>query len=287
MKDGVLKLTLLDARGNTLKEPVDVMLWHQASGEKIVARVPKASTARIKDLQPGPNGLYRIQVDPPSYLAVGSFVDLPASGDGELTLRFPADPNKVKAKFPKFSALPAVAKDLLSGSDTVLQFEGKSGPELFDALDDVRKAGMFNIARKAAATGLTNGRSVLSYVQRIRELRGDRCFVVVPKELREEVKNSAHAGIFFEAPSTLHHPPAGFTSAGSWKTPDHYGNLQVTFFASPAEWVADIDIDDANGLAHAFQVLRNQLQNRPTHPYDIQQILLFHQKLDPGYDLVL
>jgi hypothetical protein len=124
-------------------------------------------------------------------------------------------------------------------------------------------------------------------VQRIRELRGDRCFVVVPQELREEVKNSAHAGIFFETPSALHHPPAGFDSAGSWKTPDHYGNLQVTFFASPEQWVADIDVDDAGGLAHAFQVLRNHLENRATHPYDIQQILILHQKLDPGYDLVV
>jgi hypothetical protein len=287
MKDGVLKLTLLDARGSAIKEQVDVMLWHQASGEKIVARIPKASTARIKDLQPGPNGLYRLQVDPPSYLPVGGFVDLPASGDGELTMTFPIDPNKAKAKFPKFGALPALARDLLTASDAVMQFEGKSGAQLYDALDDVRRAGMFNIAKKASATGLTNGRSVLSYVQRIRELRGDRCFVVVPQELREEIKNSAHSGLFFEAPSGLHHPPAGFSSAGSWKTPDHYGNLQVTFFASPAQWVADIDIDDANGLAHAFQVLRNSLEKRPTHPYDIQQILLLHQKLDPGYDLVV
>ena len=107
-------------------------------------------------------------------------------------------------------------------------------------------------------------------------------------ELREEVKNSALSGHFFEAPSGLHRPPDGFESAGSWKTPDHYGNLQVTFFAKgSSEWVADIDIDDAGGLAHVFQVLRNHLTGRPTHPYDIQQILLVHQKIDPGYSLVV
>jgi hypothetical protein len=34
-----------------------------------------------------------------------------------------------------------------------------------------------------------------------------------------------------------------------------------------------------------FQVLRNQLTNRPTHPYDIHELLHFYQKLDPGYSL--
>jgi len=287
MKSGTLKLDLVDARGNRLSEAVDVTMWHQASGSKTVVKIPKSTSVRIKDLIPGPNGLYRLQVDPPSYLPVGSFVDLPASGEGTLALQFPVDPNKVKPKFPKYGTLPVVARQLLEASDAVMSFEGTSGAALYDKLDDVRKAGMFNIATKAAGTGLATGRSVLSYVQRIRELRGDRCFVVVPQELREEIKNSALSGHFFEAPSALHHPPPGFESAGSWKTPDHYGNLQVTFFSSPSDWVADIDIDDAGGLAHVFQVLRNTLENRPTHPYDIQQILILHQKLDPGYDLVV
>jgi len=287
MKSGVLKLELLDAKGRVLREPVDVTLWHQSTGVRTVVRVPKSSTVRIKDLHPGPDGLYRVHVDPPSYLPVSSFATVPPSGDGQLTLRFPVDPDKVKARFPKFGALPVAARGLLEGSDGVLQFEGRSGGALYDALDDARRAGMFNIATKAAHTGLTNGRTVLSYVQRIRELRGDRCFVVVPRELREEIKNSALSGHFFEAPSSLHRPPDGFEAAGSWKTPDHYGNLQVTFFASPNEWVADIDIDDAGGLAHVFQVLRNHVTGRPTHPYDIQQILLLHQGLDPGYELAV
>jgi hypothetical protein len=288
MKSGVLKLDLLDASGRRLSEAVDIALFHQASGAKIVAKAPKSSSVRIKDLQPGPNGLYRVIVDPPSYLPVSSFVNLPASGDGTLELRFPVDPNKVTPVFPQYPALPRVARQLLEASDAVLKFDRKSGATLYDGLDDVRKAGMFNIATKSARTALSTGRSVLSYVERILELRGDRCFVVVSRELREEVKNSALSGHFFEAPSGLHHPPEGFQSAGSWKTPDHYGNLQVTFFTRGAdEWVADIDIDDAGGLAHVFQVLRNHLTGRPTHPYDIQQILLLHQKMDPGYQLAV
>jgi hypothetical protein len=51
--------------------------------------------------------------------------------------------------------------------------------------------------------------------------------------------------------------------------------------------VADIDIDDAAGLEHVFQVVRNALSGRPTHPYDIHEILLAYQEIDPGYNLVV
>ena len=125
---------------------------------------------------------------------------------------------------------------------------------------------------------------MLSYIQELRELRGDRFFATVPKELREETKNSVDEGLFDPADSSLHHPPAGFTHAGSFKTPDHYGNLQLTFFMNEAgDCVADIDIDDARGIEHVFQVLRNKLSGKPTHPYNIHEILVGYQHNDPGY----
>jgi hypothetical protein len=117
-------------------------------------------------------------------------------------------------------------------------------------------------------------------------LRGDRFFATVPKELREEVKHSVIDDLFHEADESLHHPPTGFegfSNAGSFKTSDPEGNLQLSFFMKGDECLVDIDIDDAAGLAHAFQVLRNTLKGRPTHPFDIHQILVFRQKLDPGY----
>ena len=53
------------------------------------------------------------------------------------------------------------------------------------------------------------------------------------------------------------------------------------------ECVADIDIDDAAGLQHVFQVVRNKLSGNPTHPYNIHEILIEHQHLDPGYSFVM
>ena len=197
----------------------------------------------------------------------------------------PVDPTKVLGvDFPKYGALPDDAKRVLKTAG-VLGFPEKGGEDLYNALDDIRKAGFHNIIAKSTATTLTNQRTVASYFETLKELRGDRFFVVVSQELREETKNSAQAGLFTVEPECLHHPPSNFEHAGSFKTLDHYGNLQLTFFTDGTTWVADVDIDDANGFEHVFQVLRNELTGRPTHPYDIHEILIAHQKLSPGYSL--
>jgi hypothetical protein len=106
-------------------------------------------------------------------------------------------------------------------------FPGQKWAELYDCLDDIRRAGLLIIAVKTANPPLTNRRTVLSYIQKLLEIRDDRFFCVVPKELREETKNSVAEGLFDPAPDILHHPPDGFDRAGSFKTPDKYGNLEV------------------------------------------------------------
>jgi hypothetical protein len=285
---GKLKLTLTDVRGDPLREDVDVELKHLTRGTDLRVRLRAGRQTTITNLLGQPDGIYRVAIDPASYLPVAQFVSVKASGVTPLDLTFPVDHRKVKKlKATRYSDLPEEARRLLEASDRVLLFEGKVGQQLYDAIDDVRQAGLLNILAKTRATTFASGRPVLSYVTRITELRGDRFFAVVTQELREETKNAVHSGLFTEVSGTLHHPPKDFSHAGSYKTLDHYGNLQLTFFASGDEWRADIDIDDAAGLAHVFQVLRNQLTGSPTHPYDIHQLLVHHQKLEPGYDLVV
>jgi hypothetical protein len=97
---------------------------------------------------------------------------------------------------------------------------------LYAALDDIRRACLLNIAAKTRMTPLSNGKVVLGYLEVVRELRGDRFFATVPRELREETKNSVAAGLFHVADETLHHPPdsyPGFTNAGSFRTNDSHG----------------------------------------------------------------
>lgn len=281
-----LRLDLVDVYGNRMGEAVDISLRHQLLAEhKVVRAANAAKRIVVSGLRGAPQGLYRMEIDPPAYLPSGQFVNVQAVGFTDQKIVFCIDAGKVVAvNFPKYQDLDF--QPLLRQSENVLGFEGKTGAVLYKALDRIRKAGMLNIAAKCRLTPLSNGRTVLGYINTLHELRGDRFFATVPKELREETKHSVADGLFHAVSQTLHHPPdgfAGFTDAGSFKTDDRYGNLQLTFYMRGDECLADIDIDDASGLGHVFQVLRNTLTGRPTHPYDIHEILVFHQKIDPWY----
>jgi len=282
----VLKLDLYDVFERRLQEPALITLQNQRLSEVLQARSSPGKPLAISGVQGGPNGVYRVEADPAGYLASAQFVSVKASGTTAAEMYFAIDPRKVRGvTFPAFEKLPVDLQRLLDTSSSVSGFEGTAGKALYDGLDDLRRAGLLNIATKCGATVLPNGRAVLSYLQSLRDLRGDRFFCTVPQQLRDDVKNAAQGGMFESVSGALHHPPDGFEPAGSFKTQDRYGNLQLTFFAGTTEWVADIDIDDANGLGHVFQVVRNELTGRPTHPYDIQQILMGYQKLDTTYRL--
>ncbi len=286
-ESGKLRLNLVDVYGDRLQDKVHINLRHRTLSDR--RRAPNVDASKrivIKDLRAAPQGLYVVEVQPSSYLPASQFANVKASGFTDITMTFPIDPKKVvKAEFPQFEELDPGLQGVLERSDDVLSFEGKKGKQLYDGLDDMRRAGLLNIAAKSFVTPFANGASFLPHIT-IMQLRGDRCFVQVPKGLREEVEHSVAEGTFISVDGSLHDPPDNFEPAGSFKTPDRYGNLQLTFFKNGDLCVADVDIDDAAGLGHVFQVLRNHLTGRPTHPYDIHEILVFHQHLDPGYKLL-
>lgn len=288
-QDGSLLLDIVNVYGERIDDTADVLLTHQVLSDRRIARhVDTGRKIRIPNLYSNPQGLYRLEVDPLGYMPMSEFVNIASGKPTSVQVTCPVDPNKVvKVEFPAYADLPNQAQALLTNSPSVLGFEHKLGADLYTALDDIRRAGFLNIIAKCAHTQLTSGALVIQSLQQLIECRGDRFFCKVTQQLREDTKNSVAAGIFFEAPELLHHPPGGFTSADSFKTYDHYGNLQLSFFSNGADWVADIDIDDANGLEHVFQVLRNFVENRPTHPYDIHEILVSYQKIVPGYHLIV
>jgi hypothetical protein len=281
----VLKIKLRDASGHPLAQPCTIRLRHQTSGVLTIVNRPARKDVTVTDLVPG---VYQTQVHPTSYRPVGRFVMVKPAGVTEETLNFPVDPAKVvDAEFPPFSTLSGDGQRILTNTAALFGYEHISGAALYAALDDdhIKKAGLLNIFAKASAVAFSNQRTVASYILSLVELRGDRFFAIVDQALREQTKNSVLDDLFYAAPEELHHPTAGFDPAGSYKTFDHYGNLQLTFSTNGVEWRADIDIDDAGGLAHVFQVLRNQITDKPTHPYDIHEILVAFQHLDPGYSL--
>jgi hypothetical protein len=284
----VLQLSLRDVHGEPIKESALVRLRNLSSSAVKQVQGNPGRTLSIRGLKGRPKGLYVVEVDPPGYLSSSKFIEVQASGITQAEMVFAVDASRVRdVSLPAYADLPAEARAMLENSTRVRGFEGLSGQTLYEAFDDIRCAGLLNVIAKTRVTASTPGQSVLSQLAELLDLRGDRCFCVVPQSLRDDTKNAALAGLFKAVDGGLHHFDDGFSEAGSFKTPDSYGNLQLTFFASADRWVADIDIDDAGGIGHLFQVIRNEVKNRTTHPYDIQQILLRHQSLDPMYRLLV
>ena len=94
--------------------------------------------------------------------------------------------------------------------------------------------------------------------------------------------------LFHSVSAALHDPVPGYTVTDSYKTLDRYGNLQLTFQrrgTTGDDYVADVDIDDAQDIEHIFQILRDTVSG-PTDPYDIHDILVMDQHLDLGYSFV-
>ena len=303
--NGKLKLELVDVYGKRLQERVDILLRHTRRSQSLFFKNQDASKLiSISGLFTSVEGPYQISIDPPSYHHVTQFLNVRTSGVTEKQIVFPVDASKVTSvNFPTFTSLSKEMRTVLTNSSNVFGFEHKTGAQLYDAVevDNVKLAGLLNIACKTTATVFADGANVLSLVKELRIVRGDRFFAFVEMGLREETINSLSSGLFHKVSGSLHKLPpefedfeptdtglappdsSGFKPADSFKTDDHFGNLQITFFRKGNEFVADIDIDDAAGIQHIFQVLRNHFTGEPTHPYNIHEILVAHQHLDPRY----
>lgn len=291
-KQGQLRLDLVNVKGERIGGKTDISMRHQVlSDAPRFNGLDASKRILIKDLFGAPQGLYRIEIDPSAYLPTTRFVSLEASDITDVKISFAIDPNKVTSvQFPEFSNLPVDTRNLLDNSGEVLSFEGKKGEAFYDALDDVRRSNILNLTTKCAATPLGNGKTVLPFIQSIIEIRGDRFFAFVPRELREETRHAEVDGLFSSALEGLHHLPPkfiGFDHAGSFKTSDKFGNLQLSYFLKGDDCVVDIDIDPASGLEHLFQVIEHSIKGIETHPYAVHDILIGHQSIDPGYSFVV
>ena len=282
---GRLELEFTDVRGAPIKDTVDIRLRHQVLHEqRNVDDHDGRRAVAIIELRTEPQGLYVLEVLPRCYWPVSRFVTIPASGTLRERITLPIRPDHAHPQFPAYEELDERVRGVLERSRQVTGHQGLHGRALYEALPDEARAGLLNISKKSLTMPFRNGADLLHHIT-VLEIRGDRCFVELPKGVKSQMTDLVEANQFHPVNGSLHDPPSGFVPAGSFKTPDAFGNLQMTFFETSDRVVADIDIDDAAGLGHVFQVMRNHLTGDPTHPYNIHQILVHHQHLDPGYRL--
>lgn len=282
-----LTIRVRNAYRQRLADQMDIHVV-SARTDATAARLLRVSGKRdikVKGLKAGHP--YIVKVFATRHRPVGLFA-VPLEGEDVVVDVFtPLDPERVNAvTFPAYKAVPAELREVLERS--TIEGTAGSGKTAYEALTDLQRGGLFNLFAKMTTFGFDDSHSVWSYVDGIYRVRPDRIFVDVQSGLRDLVKGAVAAERFREVSGKLHVPPPGFVGAGSFKTADRYGNLQLSFFASeaaPITFKVDADIDDAAGLGHTFQVLRNWVTHGVTHPYDIHQILAFRQEVVLPYDL--
>lgn len=290
-KGGNLMFDFFDVYGERLDDKVDVFLKHQdLPGSRQAIGHNAKNALRVEDLISTPGGSYQLQVFPTRYRPVGRLFRVQEGKTARHAITLPVDIDRVtRLDFPAYNSLGEDLKHVLEAS-FVEGSEEVKGAELYGSLDDFRKAGLLNIYAKMKRTKFQNQRDIFSYLSSINRIRSERFFARVPKDLRDEVSDSIAARLFREASDALHTPPSGYSRAGSFKTTEQYCNLQLTFFNSNSDtqdYIVDADIDDARGIEHIFQVLSPIHTGMNTHPYNVHEILLGFQHIDPGYKLIV
>jgi len=302
MPKGNLVVHLSDMAGELVKGRVDVDLKRVqgspgAGGENMVVRVNGpvgVLTITGISCQSGPGTMYEMRVSTPNYRKYAFFQlvqenrDNTASDNVEFWVK-PADVNGIQA--PALHALPATAQAMLTNATMIVDkpedgdLVGLSGPRLYQKLSPLRKACFLNIVKKASDA--TTADNCLPAFRDLLILRQDRLFARVAPGLREQLRR---ASTFKSAPGALHEPPPGFSKPlESFKSKDPHANLQVTFLTELATGglAADIDIDEASGIEHGFEVIRNGVLDKRTNPYLIREFMnaadLLGHSLSPDY----
>lgn len=287
----LLKLTLTDAAGNDLDDHITVDLFSQQTSRQYQAIQRIAREIQIDGIDISGGPLYRVMVTPANHRIIQFFVMLSEGKPVEFSAPVPVDPQKVVSiNAPVYDRLPAKAQAMLNEAEIPRFNDGAGGflrgLTLYAALDQypLLKACFLNIVAKAGNTTLPDGRTCLDYFAGLVRVEQDRLFLKTTAALVEE---TAHSNSFHPVSAALHEPLPGFSMVSSFKTFDRYGNLQLTFQrrgATGDDYAVDVDIDDAQGVEHIFQVLRNSV-NGPTNPYDIRDILLQQvPQVVPGYE---
>jgi hypothetical protein len=245
-----------------------------------------------------PTGMWTVHVQPERYRPKSFFLSVPSGGTVPCEHFFFLHSGRARPVFRPADAIFSDAEwkglaDLLKKS----KVGGLSGPELYADLvkkkNQLLAAGLLNLHGRAQAVALQSGSTVFSHFASVLAIQQDRIYATVADELHGDVLKSVKKKIINPADGSLHEFPipgdfAMLKKDASFKTPEKAGNLQLTFARNAKEKTAvDADVDEANGIKHAFEVIGHVFTGGRTHPYDIHQILtFFYDDITLAYDIV-
>jgi hypothetical protein len=277
---GSVQANLKDVHGRTISDEVQFTFVNQRlrSLDRRVLVQFSGSPVTLSRIPATPTGLHQLFITPKRYREKSLFVNVPSDSAAILDETFFVEPSAVTPVFPNFQALQTQPQ--WAALSAVLEASGID-QQKYAVLSDAQRAGLLNLYAKMQAQAVDGGETVFSFIERITEIRPARFFALVREGLLESVQ-VFHEG-FHPVPGTLHVFPTGWTRidpSGSFKTFDRAGNLQLTFAKNDQNaYLVDADIDDHQGVEHAFDVLNHTFTGRDTNLYDIHEILISFRAL--------
>ncbi len=299
-----VRVDLKDVYGATITDRVEITFYNQrvqSLKQRFTVQF-QGAPAVLKDVPAFPLGLAEVFIKPTRYRYKSIIADIPA-GDDVVDLFAPTDtadytffvdPQQARPVFPTFEQL----RNLLPDLSAILQSPNRSSAAQWfnadwwnDPNNNQQKGGLLNIYAKSKNTQFADNSNVMGYVKEIWGVLPARLFEIVDVKLHDLANSSPQE--FHSVSGALHQFRPGWHLVDSYKTFDSNGNLQLTFaqddsgeFLAQGKMMSDTDIDDHQGIQHAFDVIKHTLAGGDSNPYDIHEILMFFQQIDPGYRLL-
>jgi len=292
MATAKVALQLVDVLNQPLQDSNILIEFFSSDSSKHFRTVvsPNGGANITINLQDSGNSIYRVMIMPSNYRTLQFFLRVT---EGATVTRdpvvFPVNPDKVvDINAPASAALPAPLQNMLTNAslDNFKDVAGNplQGPALYNALPPLLKAALLNLYTKAAATKLGDQNSVFDKLGVLITLNQDRLFAKTGASLLEETMQDT---FFHKVDDTLHKTKPDYKIFTSYKTRDDRGNLQLTFSRkgdTGNDYLVDMDIDEAQGIGHIFEVVQNTVTSGLTNPYDVREILMAKQQLRPLYN---
>jgi hypothetical protein len=283
-----VRLTGADRRG--IADHVQFKLYNQrrSSLNQLFEVDTRTGNITLQSVPAAPEGLAELLIKPDRHRIARLFVDVPSSEPAVVTQTLFVDPDEVTPTFPTWTDLRN--DDEWEELERLLRSSGFDSAAAWRSLDDLPKAGLLNIyakIQKDASDGKPSLMPLIDHVEKRSDFHPDRIFAIVEPELMPLLEG--RPDVYHPVNGSLHKfdPPwQPVSPQNSFKTGDAAGNLQLTFAEHPdGRVLADIDLDDHQGLEHAADVLKHTFTGKDTHPYDVHDLLLYFQDCDPGYTL--
>ena len=285
-------VNLKDVHGQSITDEVEITFYNlKVQSLKLRFTVKfKGKPAVLPGVPAFPTGLAEVFIKPKRYRYKSIFLNVMGGQENSINEDLFVDPDHARPTLMDFDDLKAKPY----GTD-LLRILEKSGIKkaAWNDLDKRNRATVLNLSAKMFHDKLKNGDSLISNVESIVQKMLD-------KNHRERIYAIANSNLlgalrkfpeqFRSVSGSLHKFFDDWTQVSqqnSFKSRNNAGNIQFTFASNPAgASLADIDLDDHTGIKHAADVLRHKITGANTNPYDLHQILVYFQGIDPGYRLL-